>query len=114
MTGPVFRWSGEYFGFIHKDFLFSRNGRCLGWVDRDGLAWRSDGVFLGELVEASYIMRLRDLPDEGLWARRVPPFPSVEPPPPEAWSGVSPRAPREPLDGWVDVLETREIAPSDP
>lgn len=114
MTGPVFRWSGEHFGFIHRDFLFAKSGRYLGWVDKDGLVWRSDGVFLGELVEASYVMRLRDLPDEGLWARRTPPFATVETPPLEIWGGVSPRVPREPLDGWIDVLEKMEAAPSPP
>lgn len=104
MTGPVFRWSGEYFGFVHKDFLFSKEGLYLGWVDRDGLVWRANGRYLGELMEANYVMRREDLPDEELWAKRTPPLPPAGPPPVEMWAGTGPRVSREPLGGWLDVL----------
>ena len=44
---PVFKWSGEYFGFIHNENLFHANGAYFGWIE-DGQAWSSDGAYLGD------------------------------------------------------------------
>ena len=43
---PIFRWNGEYFGFVHRWRLFDSRSYYLGWVD-EGEVWRRDGTFLG-------------------------------------------------------------------
>jgi len=53
---PVFKWNGEYFGFIHNGSLFRADGAYLGWIE-DGQVWVSDGAYLGEVVEENYILR---------------------------------------------------------
>ena len=45
---PVFKWSGEYFGFIHDENLFHADGAYSGWIE-DGQAWASDGAYLAEV-----------------------------------------------------------------
>jgi|SRR5215472_4253979 len=56
LTTPIFRCTGEYFGFLHNDALFARDGTYLGWVD-EGAVWRKDGIFCGQLVEKNYVLR---------------------------------------------------------
>jgi hypothetical protein len=53
----IFRWNGEYFGFISNGHLFSAKSEYLAWVENDGSVWRSDESYLGELVEKNYILR---------------------------------------------------------
>ena len=79
MSTPIFRWSGEYFGFIHGGRLFNAQSGYLGWVEDDGTVWRADGSLVGELTEANYILRnssrIAPLP-------RIPKIPPVPPVPP--------------------------------
>jgi hypothetical protein len=95
----IFRWRGQYAGFISDGWFFESGGRYLGW--RDGLdrIWRADGDFLGEIVDAHYV--LRDL-RRAMPVRQpapVPPVPPAPPLPPAA------RAPRLPKPCWEDPLE---------
>jgi hypothetical protein len=53
----IFRWNGEYFGFVRNGRLFDANARYLGWIDDDGSVWRADGSYLGQVVEGEYILR---------------------------------------------------------
>ena len=95
---PVFKWSGEYFGFIHNENLFHADGAYLGWIE-DGHVWANHGTYLGEVVEENYILRR---------ANMIPPVPRVprsRPTPPiRAIQQVS-RSGRMPKAGWVDALE---------
>jgi hypothetical protein len=56
---PIFRWNGEYFGFVHRWRLFDSRSYYLGWVDEDEV-WRRDGTYLGELVDGCYVLRRRN------------------------------------------------------
>ena len=47
----VYRWNGEYFGFIRNDKLFNASSEYLGWITEDGRVWRKDGSFLGEIED---------------------------------------------------------------
>jgi hypothetical protein len=58
---PIYRRSGDYFGFIKSNRLFNANSDYLGWITEDGRVWRADGSFLGELVDNHYIMRRRSM-----------------------------------------------------
>jgi len=95
---PIFRWSGEYFGFIHNECLFDADGNYLGWVE-EGKVWKSDGTFTGEIVEDNYILRREAI---------IPPIPKIPKIPP-----ISPIPPIPSIDrigkipriGWVDALD---------
>jgi len=52
----IYRWNGQYFGFINNSNLFDANSNYLGWVEGDNQVWNKDGVYLGEIVDANYIL----------------------------------------------------------
>jgi hypothetical protein len=76
---PIYRWSGEYFGFIHKNNFFDATSNYLGWLDDDGCVWRSNGAFLGRLVDGNYILKLNSSIDPT--PKPIPPLPSSPVPP---------------------------------
>jgi hypothetical protein len=53
---PIFRWNGQYFGFIANEHLFDSTSNYRGWVENNGTVWRSDGKFLGDLVGGEYVL----------------------------------------------------------
>jgi hypothetical protein len=53
---PIFRWNGQYFGFIADGCLFDSTSQYRGWVASDGTIWRADGKFLGDLVGGDYVL----------------------------------------------------------
>jgi hypothetical protein len=98
---PIFRWSGEYFGFLtHTGFLFDARGEYIGWA-RDGHSvWVADGSYLGEIVDVSYI--LRD-------TRQAEPPPTRPPVEPTTYINLpvrpNNRPARPPRPGYVDAVE---------
>ena len=95
---PVFKWSGEYFGFIHNENLFHANGAYFGWIE-DGRVWASHGAYLGDLVDGSYILRRINM---------IPPLPKIpRPPRDQAMRPIQEirRSGQLPKNGWVDGLE---------
>ena len=70
---PIYRWSGEYFGFIKKGRLFNAISEYLGWVTDDGRVWRADGTFLGEIENENYILRRTSMATPARKARRATP-----------------------------------------
>jgi hypothetical protein len=95
---PVFRWSGEYFGFIRDNNFFDKDGIYLGWLEYERI-WKIDGEFLGELIDENYILRNKfDVPI----CCRVPRTPPLRPIPP---TPSTDRAGKELRSGWVDSLE---------
>jgi hypothetical protein len=95
---PVFKWSGEYFGFIHNENLFHADGTYLGWVE-NGQVWANDGAYLGEIVEENYILRRINLSPPLPKAPRMRPIPPIRP-----IQEIS-RSERLPKAGWIDALE---------
>lgn len=95
----LFKWSGEYAGFISNGRLFDDGGNYIGWLEMDGSAWGPDGRYLGELVEGSYIlrntMRIEPIP-------RIPKIPPIPPIPP---MGSVNRIGKIPRIGWTDALD---------
>lgn len=53
---PIYRWNGQYFGFINNSNFFDANSNYLGWVENDGSVWNKNGEYLGEIVEENYIL----------------------------------------------------------
>ena len=95
----IFRWSGEYFGFVRRGYLFSRDGRYFGWTDNDLRVWKSNGEFLGQLVDEKYILR-RDLMLPPIpRIPKAPPIPPIPPIPPMNHIGRIPKL------GWTDALD---------
>ncbi|HJZ54092.1 MAG TPA: hypothetical protein VKE74_04010 [Gemmataceae bacterium] len=101
---PIYRWSGEYFGFVgDTGGLFDARGRYLGWVADDGKVWDVYGNYLGDLVEGGYVLRefLATIP-----AVRRRPAPAAEPAPP------SPGAPRPPRPQRPTHFDALDVFPS--
>ena len=95
---PVFKWNGEYFGFIQNENLFHTDGAYLWWIE-NGHAWTSDGAYLGEVVEEKYILRRTDVIPPLRKIPRIPPIRPIRPIQEVSRSGRIPKA------GWVDALE---------
>jgi hypothetical protein len=95
---PVFKWSGEYFGFIHNENLFHADGAYLGWIE-DGQVWASDGAYLGEVVEEHYILRRTNTIAPLPKIPRSLPIRPIRP-----MQGIS-RSGRIPKAGWIDALK---------
>jgi hypothetical protein len=102
---PLFRWDGHYWGFLAEDILYDRHGRQVGWVEvapeAGGIrldVYDRTGRFLGELVDAHYVLR-RVVRAEPIHRAPRPaiPYPTPPAPPPD-------RTPRDPRDGWSDAL----------
>lgn len=94
---PIFKWSGEYFGFIHNENLFRADGAYLGWIE-DGQVWASDGTYLGEVVEENYILRRTNI------IAPLPRIPRNPPSRPHRLAQEMNRSGRIPKAGWVDAL----------
>lgn len=76
---PLFRWSGEYVGFICNRNIFDSESNYLGWVENDDSVWSRNGNFVGQLIDDHYIlkytMRIDPIP-------RIPHIPPIPPIPP--------------------------------
>lgn len=94
----IYRWNGEYFGFLKRDRLFNAVGDYLGWVTEDGRVWRADGSFLGEICNENYILRKTNQVTPVKRVARVRP---VKPVPPVRQVN---RVGRVRKVGWVDAL----------
>ena len=93
----IYRWTGEYFGFISEDNLFDANSNWIGWI-KDKKVWQADGNFLGEIYENNYILRRKTEVFPVPMEPHSPPVPPVAPDPPVN------RAARVRLAGWEDAL----------
>lgn len=75
---PIYRWNGEYFGFISNGRLFNAASEYLGWVTDDGRVWRVDGSFLGDIEDKNYILRRTSMATPAHRARRaIPAIPAT-------------------------------------
>ena len=76
---PIYRWSGEYFGFLYNGRLFDSESNYLGWVEEDGSVWNQDGTYLGEVENGNYILRnsmkIEPIPK----VPKIPPIPPIPP-----------------------------------
>jgi hypothetical protein len=108
---PVFRWSGQYWGFVEHDRLYDRYGREAGWLmrlpGRPPDVFDLGGRFLGQLVDDRHVLRhgLRAEP-----VHRAPRPGALHPAPPDAWPDLDPRDPR---DDWAEALPW-PLPPPDP
>jgi hypothetical protein len=96
-TQPIFRWNGQYFGFMSNGYLFDRTGAYRGWIDHDGSVWESSGKFIGDLVGGEYVL-LQESANRPSQPKRLSPTPVQLPAP-------SPDRPaRGARSGYVDGL----------
>ncbi len=98
----IFRWSGEYFGFISNGNLFSSSSEYLGWIKKAGSVWKNDGSYLGELVEDNYILRNTSRMKPMASMPKMTPMSLMAPMPPMDRMGRMGRM------GWVDALDELE------
>ena len=95
----IYRWSGQYFGFIKSDRFFDASCRYLGWVTEDSRVWRADGSFLGEIVDENYILRRTSMARPANRAVRATPATPARP------ATRATRAARAARAGRVDALD---------
>ena len=95
----VYRWNGEYFGFILRGRFYRSDAEYLGWIESDGDVWRANGSYLGELVDGSYVLRLTS---RAIRARRAA---RARPATPSRGARPASRAGRARRSGWTDALD---------
>ena len=81
-TTPMFRWSGEYFGFVQNNALFAADGTYIAWIEGNTV-WKKDGTFCGQVVEQNYVLKRHMKLDPLARMPRTPPGPPITPIP---WS----------------------------
>ena len=87
MAKYVYRWDGEYWGFIEGEYLFDKNGNYKGFLEGVEVH-KEDGSYVGTLTEEKYILISTISHHRPLAALRPwPPKPTIPPEPP----GESPR-----------------------
>ncbi len=99
---PVYRWSGEYFGFIKNSKFFDSSSNYLGWVDEKGHCWNEDGSCLGEIVENNYILYKPNATKPHPKVAKIPPIPPIAPIPKINKIAKIPKL------GWEDALDKFE------
>lgn len=98
MKTPLYKWNGQYVGFVYNDRLFDAASGYIGWLDDDGRCWNADGSFLGELVEQNYVLRRSSMATPASKAVKARPATPATPARKANRPGRATRA------GWVDVL----------
>jgi len=98
MKDPLYKWSGQYVGFIHNDRLFDASSGYIGWVEEDGRCWAANGSFLGELVDENYVLRRTAMATPASKAAKARPASPATP------ARRANRAGRATRAGWIDAL----------
>jgi len=97
MKIPIYRWNGQYFGFIYNKRLFDKFSRYLGWIDENEV-WDKEGTYLGEIIDENYILRSTKISNRLI--RAIKPTPAI----PTSPVKRTPRAAREIKGFYVDSL----------
>jgi len=94
----IYRWNGEYFGFISKGNFFDASSKWVGWVEGKQV-WLANGELLGEIRDNNYILRRTALIHSIPRIPNIPPISPVPPVPPVNRIG------KVPLTGFKDALD---------
>jgi len=83
---PIYKSSGIYLGFIHNNYLFSRDGIYLGWMNGQNYVWDTHGNYAGQLKQynaRNYIVRhVYNLAPVSKFPQPMPVTPALPNPPP--------------------------------
>jgi hypothetical protein len=96
MKIPVYKWSGDYWGFIYNNRVFDQDSDYKGWIDDEKRVWNSDGEYVGEVINENYILR-RDSKMQPM--DKIPRIPPIPPIPKIDKIGKIDKM------GWTDVLD---------
>ncbi len=99
MKTPIYKWSGQYWGFIYNGKLFDANSNYKGWIDDRNQFWDSNGKYLGELIQDNYILRKENKTEPIPKIPKIPPIPPIPPIPKIDRIGKIPKI------GWKDPLD---------
>jgi hypothetical protein len=72
----LYKYNGQYWGFILKGRIYNKYGKYFGWIDKKNKCWNEDGDYIGELVEDKYIIQ-KNIYTEPI--SRIPKIPRAEP-----------------------------------
>jgi hypothetical protein len=76
MKKILYKYNGEYWGFIFKGRIYNKDGKYFGWVDKNNKCWNVDGDYLGQLEEDKYIVQKKIYTEP---VSKIPKIPKVEP-----------------------------------
>ncbi|WP_024773027.1 4-fold beta flower protein [Aquimarina macrocephali] len=96
MKVPIYKWSGNYWGFIYNNRVFNKDAKYKGWVDDENRAWNSDGKYIGEIVSENYILRRNSKMQPMDKIPKIPPIPPIP---------KIDRIGKINKMGWTDVLD---------
>lgn len=95
----LYKYNGEYWGFIYKNCIFDKYSKYFGWVDKKNKCWNVDGDYIGNLVEDKYITQ-KNIYTEPIG--KIPKMPRIEP------TKIAPQpniSPKMVSINYYDVLE---------
>lgn len=95
----LYKYNGQYWGFIYKNCIFDKNSKYHGWVDKKNRCWNDNGDYIGNLIEDKYIVQ-RNIYTEPIG--RTPKMPTVEPAKIADQPNISPKIL---TTNYYDVLE---------
>jgi hypothetical protein len=79
MITPLFRWNGDYAGFVHNGHVFDSKSTYRGWIETDGQVWRHDGRYVGQFTDGNYILKNAMTIDPIPRIPRIAPIPPIPP-----------------------------------
>jgi len=99
MKTPIYKWSGNYWGFIYNGKFFDKDSNYKGWIDDNNQVWDKNGKYLGELIQENYILRnTNKMEPMSRMAKMEPMTPMAQLPRIDRIGKIE-------KIGWVDVLE---------
>jgi hypothetical protein len=76
MKKILYKYNGEYWGFIYKGRIYNKDSKYFGWIDKKNRCWGIDGDYLGELEGDKHIIKKNIYTDP---IGRIPKIPKVDP-----------------------------------
>ncbi len=98
MKTTIYRWNGEYFGFLYNGKLFDRHSTYMGWIEGNDV-YRKNGKYLGEIVSENYILRRSTMATKATRATKATPATPATP------ATKANRAARAVRAGYIDALD---------
>lgn len=99
MKTPIYKLSGQYWGFTYNGRLFDKESNYKGWIDDQQRVWNAEGIYVGEIFDDNYILRRRSKMQPMNKIPKIPPIPPVPPIPKMDRIGKFGKM------GWDDILD---------
>lgn len=99
MKSPLYKWNGQYYGFLYGERIFDQNATYKGWIDENRQAWDKNGQHIGELIDDFYILK------KDMQIPKIPKIPKIPPVPPVPPVPKVNKIGKIGKIGWSDALD---------